>query len=64
MVNGKEIEFFQISKYTGSIIDQKQKFEAQLKGVTKARIPNVSTMRLFSTVFDSKWLIRVYTTYI
>ena len=39
-------------------------FEAHLKGITKAIIPNVSTMRYFSKVFDRKLLIRIYITYI
>ena len=39
-------------------------YEAHLKGITKAIIPNVSTIRHFSKVYDRKWLIRIYITYI
>ena len=58
----KKIETIDSSKYLGLIIDQKPEFEAHLKGITKAIITNVSTIRYFSKVFDRKWLIRIYTT--
>ena len=64
MVNGQEIKTIDSSKYLGWIIDQKLEFEEHLKGFTKTMIPNVSTIRYFSKVFDRKWLIRIYNNYI
>ena len=64
MVSGQEIKTIQSSKYIGLKIDQMLKFEAHIKGIRKAIIPNMSTIRYLSKVFDRKWLIRVYITYI
>ena len=64
LVNGQEIEIIHSSEYLGFIIDRKLEFEAHLKGITKAIITNVSTIGFSSKVFDRKWLIRIYITYI
>ena len=63
-VTGQEIETIESSKYLGLIIDQTLEFEAHLKGITNAVIAKLSTLRYFSKVFDRKWLIRIYNTYI
>ena len=46
-MNGQEIETIHTSKYLCLIIDRKLEFEAHLKGITKAIIPNSSTLRYF-----------------
>ena len=63
-VTVQEIETIESSKYLGLIFDQTLEFEAHLKGITNAVIAKLSTLRYFSKVFDRKWLIRIYNTYI